>query len=265
MHRMTTNWILDGETSFFPLLYESRILPFSGKRLVLDAQRRDAYVAYWGGSEAIGRYLDERLRANYELVLFVENIPYALHPWLMEESARCEGVLDDLRGAISFLRRKGCVHFDAHFFNILSDGNQPYLGDFGLALSRDFELAAQERQFLADHEYYDCGEVLWSLGRVLVEIYKSLPEDGRRPALEELGISSDMPQHELMSALLRDLERVSSVLDLPSGFVQPLLAYREIILMMEGFYNSMHANSKKDTRLDLATLRRLLEDSGFLA
>ena len=50
---------------------------------------------------------------------------------------------------------RGLVHFDAHFDNLLTDGRQVYFADFGLALSRDFELSAEEDAFLTDHLVYD--------------------------------------------------------------------------------------------------------------
>ncbi|MET8416474.1 hypothetical protein ABZV41_12185 [Streptomyces sp. NPDC005098] len=50
---------------------------------------------------------------------------------------------------------RGLVHFDAHFANILTDGRQLYVTDFGLALSSRFDLSADESNFLSDHLAYD--------------------------------------------------------------------------------------------------------------
>ena len=49
---------------------------------------------------------------------------------------------------VTFLRQHGIVHFDAHFGNVLTDGDEYYLADFGLALDGTFELTATERRFL---------------------------------------------------------------------------------------------------------------------
>ena len=264
-HVLTTNWVLDDQTPSFPLLYGFRLLPSSGERMVIDAQRRNGYVAYWNGNEAIGRYFDERMKARYDLALFLEHVPYTLHPWLVEHPDACEGVLDDLRGAISFLRAHGVVHFDAHFFNILTDGERAYLTDFGLALSRNFDLTAEELQFLADHEFYDYGEVLWSAGRVLLDLYANhLSEEGRRAAMDAAGIAADTPSRDVLGALVRNVEALAAAMALPRGLIDPIVRHREVILLMEDFYNSMHTNNSKDTRLDLAGLERSLRASGYV-
>lgn len=264
-HIATTNWVLEGATPYFPLLYQFRLLPFEGERAVIDSQRRDGYVRYWGGSEAIGRYFDERMKAKHDLVLFLEHVPHALSSWLVQHPDRCEGALEGLANAIAFLRAQGIVHFDAHFFNILTDGEQVYLTDFGLALARRFDLRADERQFLADHEYYDYGEVLWSLGYLLVEMYQKLSEKGRLAVLNTCGVRHGTQPREMLSVLASSIERLAEPMALHPGIVAPVRKYRDVIVLMDEFYLSMHKNNSKDTRLDLARLRAILEDLGFAA
>jgi hypothetical protein len=53
------------------------------------------------------------------------------------------------------MREHGLVHFDAHFFNILTDGHGLYFSDFGMALSDRFDLSHQETAFLREHRCYD--------------------------------------------------------------------------------------------------------------
>lgn len=55
-----------------------------------------------------------------------------------------------LRGA-EFMSSRGLVHFDAHFHNVLTDGELIHFADFGLALSTRFELAPDEARFLSEH------------------------------------------------------------------------------------------------------------------
>lgn len=59
-----------------------------------------------------------------------------------------------MRGT-EFMSARGLVHFDAHFANLLTEGRRVYFADFGLALSREFDLSAEEDAFLADHLVYD--------------------------------------------------------------------------------------------------------------
>jgi hypothetical protein len=263
-HIATTNWVLEGATPYFPLLYQFRLLPFEGARTLIDSQRRDGYVRYWGGSEAIGRYFDERIKAKHDLVLFLEHVPHTLSSWLVQHPDQCEVALEDLRSAIAFLSAQGIVHFDAHFFNILTDGEQAYLTDFGLALARRFDLRADERQFLADHEYYDYGEVLWSLGYLLVEMYEKLSEENRLAVLDTCGVQHGTPPREMLSALTRSIEQLVEPMGLHPGIVAPVRKYRDVIVLMDEFYLSMHKNNSKDTRLELTGLRTLLEELGFV-
>lgn len=262
-HIATTNWVLEGATPYFPLLHQFRLLPFEGERAVIDSQRRDEYVRYWGGSEAIGRYFDERMKAKHDLVLFLEHVPHTLSSWLVQHPDRCEGALEDLLNAITFLRTQGVVHFDAHFSNILTDGEQAYLTDFGLALAGRFDLRIDERQFLADHEHYDYGEVLWSLGYLLVEMYQKLSEEDRIAVQDTCGVNHGTPPREMLSVLARSIEQLVGPMGLHPGIVAPVRKYRDVIVLMDEFYLSMHSNNSKDTRLDLARLRAILEDLGF--
>ncbi len=47
------------------------------------------------------------------------------------------------------------IHFDAHLENILADGKQLYFSDFGLSLSKKFDLSLEEIEFFEDHLTYD--------------------------------------------------------------------------------------------------------------
>lgn len=67
--------------------------------------------------------------------------------WLWVEQALARGA--------AFMSSRGLVHFDAHFANILTEGRQLYFADFGLALSYDFDLSAEESRFLTRHLAYD--------------------------------------------------------------------------------------------------------------
>jgi hypothetical protein len=49
----------------------------------------------------------------------------------------------------------GFADIDAHFHNILTDGDQVYFADFGLATCDDFDLSESERRFLDEHRDYD--------------------------------------------------------------------------------------------------------------
>lgn len=73
---------------------------------------------------------------------------------------------------------------DAHFNNILTDGNQLFLADYGLAMSNQFQLNADERQFFDQHQNFDICTVINSLVHAIVSHYDS--RENWRQALQQL-------------------------------------------------------------------------------
>ncbi|MEU8578124.1 protein kinase family protein [Streptomyces asoensis] len=165
-HIMTTGWALNNDCAVFPLLYHWRVLPDSPPAGFVDGLGGvEGAVAHWEGSSAVRRRLEAIGKSSFSLVLFLEHVPQTLAAWLGDSRdaalSKPEGespyrwVEDALLRGTEFMSARGLVHFDAHFANLLTDGRRVYFADFGLALSRDFELSAQERVFLADHLVYD--------------------------------------------------------------------------------------------------------------
>ncbi|MFD3502968.1 protein kinase family protein [Streptomyces sp. NPDC058678] len=165
-HIMTTGWVLRNEYAGFPLLYHWRVLPDTPPADFADGLGGiDGAVAHWEGSRAVRRRLEAIGRSSFSLVLFLEHVPQTLAAWLSgtRDAARPEPggespyqrVENALQRGTEFMSARGLVHFDAHFANLLTDGRRVYFADFGLALSRDFELSPQEDAFLTDHLVYD--------------------------------------------------------------------------------------------------------------
>lgn len=53
-------------------------------------------------------------------------------------------VEENIKATNHYMNAHGLVHFDAHFRNILTDGETLFLSDFGLALSEKFDLTLAE-------------------------------------------------------------------------------------------------------------------------
>ncbi|MHC5735029.1 BUD32 family EKC/KEOPS complex subunit [Nostoc sp.] len=265
-HIKTTNWVLSGAIASFPLMYHYRIIPFSGRRADVDRSRLKSYVEYWGNSANAGNYVLDRAKANYELVLFLEYIPYVLETWLRENPNKLQKSLDELRTTITFLRTKGIIHFDAHFRNILTDGKQTYLTDFGLVLDKSFPLTKDEESFFNQNIFYDYGEVLRNLGHLIQWSYDLCSENDQRRIMEKYGIKEDLKHYELRSILLDNIEQINAdgVMKLDEFYVASIVKYRSIIALMQDFFSDMWENNKKDTKLRHAELQMLLKETGFL-
>jgi hypothetical protein len=186
-YERASGWALSGACPHFPLLYHQRVLPRTTRPASAEQQeRRDWLVNYWDRSDAVRERIDAIAAASASIVLFLEHVPETLHAWLGARSAS-EGpdvaleadilrICGQLRDTAGFLNDHGMLHFDLHAHNVLTDGEQIHVADFGLALCKDFELSPAERGFFEAHRLYDRGYVDWV-------ILEWVAPGGKRPAL----------------------------------------------------------------------------------
>ncbi|MEO6766957.1 MAG: hypothetical protein ABIO03_25940 [Umezawaea sp.] len=162
-HTMTTNWVLAQDFEGFPLMYHWRVLPHPGQSLPEELADVEKAVAYWGGGPEVRHRIEALRESSASIALFLEYIPWNVHDWLgaragagdeATESA-CAMVVEQLRTGTSFMNARGLLHFDAHFQNILTDGERLYFADYGLAISSRFTLSEEEADFFAEHQAYD--------------------------------------------------------------------------------------------------------------
>ena len=163
-HIMTTNWVITGECANFPIMYHWRILPSHPGDININYWGDiEKYCQYWENSDVILKRVLDLNNASAHIALFLEYVPQNLHDWLNAQIAKGD---DSAEAAVAFadeqlketnkyMNARGLMHFDAHFENILTDGKQLYLSDFGLALSSKFDLTPAETEFLKQHQSYD--------------------------------------------------------------------------------------------------------------
>lgn len=221
VHEMTTNWVRSGRFPGFPLMHHWRILADAPQPLPGELADVEGAVAYWGG----GRARIEALRtASASLTLFLEHVPHTLHDWFARQlrsddaDSACALVEQGLEAVTGFLRKQQLVHFDAHFGNILTDGRQLCLTDYGLALSSRFELAPAERDFHDRHHRYDRAYALSYLVHWLVVDQYGLDRDeredyirscanGRRPEKVPAAAAALISRHARLAATVGDFNR----------------------------------------------------------
>jgi hypothetical protein len=265
-HIKTTNWVLAGEIATFPLMYHYRIIPFSGKRADVDKEHYKSYIEYWGNSENAGKYLLDRANAKYELVMFLEYIPHVLETWLLLNPDKLQQSLDELRTTIDFLRMKRIIHFDSHFRNVITDGEQIYLSDFGLVLDKSFALTKAEESFFEQNKCYDYGEVLRNFGHLIRVPYDSCSESDKYRIRKKYSIQESLKPYEQRSILLDNIEQIyaDGDINLNDFYVASIVKYRSIITLMQNFFAAMWDNKNKDTKFPHAELERLLKETGFI-
>lgn len=159
VHLAATGWVRTGACENFPLLHHWRVVP----GLPRPSTDIEQDVAFWHGDTGVRRRLAALAAATTDLVLFLEHLPEDLAHWLTGNPDGLAMAHRDLRRVTEFLADQGVQHFDAHFANILTDGDRLYLTDFGLAVMPGFTLSAAEAEFLADHHAHDRAYVLTRL------------------------------------------------------------------------------------------------------
>lgn len=162
-HQMASEWALSGHCQHFPLMYHWRILPSHANAKSSYWQNIDDYCDYWENNSSIRQRVEAIQQATHHIALFLEYVPQNLSDWLAdkinqkgkEADAAVHFVETNLKQINQFMMKQNFIHFDAHFENILTDGHQLYLSDFGLSLSETFDLSSDEKSFMQVHQHYD--------------------------------------------------------------------------------------------------------------
>jgi len=160
----------------------------------------------WGNDPAIRRRLSSLEEATSSVAVFLEHFPQTLSQWLadrlahdldpMAVVAETEANLLEL---LTFCGDRGLLHMDAHFENLLTDGEGFFLGDFGLAISQTFSLDAEEREFFEKHRDFDRCTAITSLVHAAVSHYDA--REDWRGVLRELQDDRQGPIQEIPVAI----------------------------------------------------------------
>jgi hypothetical protein len=144
----------------------------------------DRVVQFWHGSDAVRRRVQSIKESRATVTLFLEHVPMTLPDWLKERVSCGDRTADaaiglverHLLAGVAFMNAAGLFHFDAHFGNILTDGERLYLADFGLANSTRFELSPGEARFLAANRTHDACHTITRLVDWLVTEMGGIPD-----------------------------------------------------------------------------------------
>ncbi|MFC1420551.1 protein kinase family protein [Streptacidiphilus cavernicola] len=253
VHEQTTDWVLSGEADCFPLTYHWRVLDQDAPAVATaptpeeDRELEDR-VAFWEGSPAVRARLRALRESTASVVLFLEHIPHRLGDWLYERVSdggrtgeqACAMVRRELATGTELMNSRGLQHFDAHFHNVLTDGQRLYFADFGLALSDRFDLAEPEAAFLRRHRSYDASYTATRLFNMIVSV-------------EEIGVADTVV-------------RAYADGGNPGGLPEPLLATARrlapVALAVGGFYRGLRLESRS-TPYPSAAVERACADAGL--
>lgn len=173
-----SRWALAADCPFFPIVHHWRVLPRPPQTIT---PQLEAWMArapgYWGGSDVVKARIEAIAAARTSIVLYMEHAPVMLSDWMATRAAA--GPLDgaaetaalrfigQMEEAARFMNARGMLHFDLHAQNVLTDGEDIFIADFGLAVCEDFDLSAEERAFFETHRLYDQAYVAYATHRWL--------------------------------------------------------------------------------------------------
>lgn len=230
-HELATGWVLDGTAPYFPLLHHWRVVQLPIKPLAdEDLQNIERAVEFWDGSVAVRRRLHALAGASAAVALFLEYVPFTLEHWFLAQAAAseeatlsaCALVEDQLMPAIRCMASHGVTHFDAHFHNVLTDGDRVYVSDFGLAAATHYETTATERQFLERTAHHDLAYAASELVNTLVTRCAAVQGPAER------------------NAYLRRCAREGATPHLPERVGEIVRRYAPVAVVMNDFYWRLH-------------------------
>ncbi|MBM2620672.1 serine/threonine protein phosphatase [Actinoplanes sp. LDG1-06] len=225
VHTMTTEWVLEGGFGGFPLLHHWRIRPEPPGPA--DAAELERWVKHWDGDEAVRSRLEAISAAPETVVLFMEHIPSTVDQWLARQGDDAYAFVDRLlHDGSTFMRARGMTHFDAHFRNLLTDGDRIYFADFGLSTHAGFALDAAESAFVRRHADYDHAYTATHLTRWLVSTLL------------------DVPWPEVMGRLRAHASDPAG-LGLPDAATRIVARHLPVALVMGDFLDAFETVSKK--------------------
>lgn len=199
-HAIANGWVVTGERAQFPLMHGHRVVP-----IARPVFHKPVWPNPWSDDPAVAARHSAIEQSSHCVAVFLEPFQSDLLQWFRDRPAGTPGSDEDvlrlepqLLELIEFINERGLLHMDAHFENIVTDGEEIYLTDFGLALSDTFELSDSENAFFKRHRCFDSATTLTSLVHAIFTRHAGVR--GWRDAMRALLDGSGRPFYEMPEA-----------------------------------------------------------------
>ena len=232
-----TAWVEAGRTAAFALLHHWFVLhaPAFPGPLTDELGAIDAAVDHWHGDAGVRRRLEAIGASTASVVLFLEHLPGPFGPWLTDRLRGPDADRDaaiamaehDLRVEVAAMNGRGLFHFDSHLDNVLTDGDQLQLVDFGLATSPGFDLTDSERAFLHANRSHD---VTHTLTRLVDHVVSRLTD------------TADWRERDALVAAWAAGERPAT---LPPAVDALVTRYAPMAALVNRFYARLHLEDRR--------------------
>lgn len=235
---IASDLVVSGQLECFALTYHWRVMEGPLDAEMDELSDIDGLVAHWHGSSSVRLRAEAVSAATASVALFLEYIPTVLPSWLLQQ---CAGGDDAANAAIELVERcllrdvpmmntAGLFHFDAHFGNLLTDGQRVFFADLGLATSPSFALDDRELGFLQANSSHDVCHTMTRFVDWLVT---------------ELGRVSDVAIRDetiRQSAAGHDHEALNT---LPQAAQEVIRRYAPVVVVINDFYRKLHLEDRR--------------------
>lgn len=265
-HIKTTNWVLSDEHHNFPLMYHYRIVPNSGSKIYSVPNDISKYIKNWNGSKKIEQFVLERKSPAYQIIIFLEFFPFVLSRWIKTNSRQIDRVSKRVYHSLNFLKEKKILHFDAHWENILTDGSEPYLTDFGLLLDLDYCVNQKEKDFFKSHQYYDYAEYIGCMAFLLEDKYQLCSEKIKRELNSKYNIDKDMTPMNRVIFIVNNFESIlkGGYLDLEKNYASFIRRHKQTITYSNSFFRDLRQKKKVTNIYNSNIVKRNLRAEGII-
>lgn len=260
-HIKTSNWVLSGVHENFPLLHHYRVLPRTSPRKKIQPEQLQKYVAYWNNNKQVETLSVERAKARYELVLFIEYFPYTLARWLHDKQVFACKYFSACQSTLDFLKAQKMIHFDAHFHNVVTNGEQIMFTDFGLLMDKAFELDDSEKMLFKTHRQYDYAQIILEMATQHFSVFHHLSPRQREVLIESLakyGVDKSLGEKRCREIILNNLPQMEA--DGVFNVSQEQLAFNrkfaDVVTLADHFFNDIRQD--KLTKFKHKTLKGYL-------
>jgi hypothetical protein len=195
---------------------------------------------YWGDADAMRARLVALAEAKFNLMIFLEHVPWTLDAWLERQLGAQPGAMTSAlemveRGLtvdIPLMNSLGLLHGDAHFGNILTDGQRLYFADLGLATSARFALSTDEWSYLHHNASLDRGYVLTKWVNGLVKAFA--------PAVDNVP-----GRFELVRAAAQGQAMHQLVPGMPANVAEIVHRHAPVATRINDFYVKLHTEDRR--------------------
>jgi len=265
-HIKTTNWVLSDEHHNFPLLYHYLIIPNLNNKKSLKPVDPKEYIKSWNGSKNIERYITERKKSQYQIVLFLEHIPFTLSSWMRKKSGHINQFSKKIYKTLDFLNKQKIIHFDAHWDNLLTDGHEVYLTDFGLCLNYSHCSTQKEKTFFKEHQYYDHAEYIGCMSMLIEEQYRGMTLKNKKILAKKFDIQINTSPIDRINLIIKNLDSIvaHNHMSFEKSYLAFIQKHKKTIISSNTFFKNIGLKKKSTKLYSAKKIRKSLKEESVI-